>query len=159
MLWDIDQLGLVASLQGHTAAVTALAFSPDGSRLASAGMDRIVRCWTVPEVKASEAIPVPAEPLVLNPPFPNPANQGVWIPYRVGRTMEVTLRIHDLLGQVVRVLPLGRRLPGLYLASRAAFWDGRDDRGRPAASGAYLCTVVSGPLTGAPAPRKVVLIR
>lgn len=45
-LWDVatrQQTGL--TLAGHTAAVNAVRFDPDGRRLATAGADAIVRTW------------------------------------------------------------------------------------------------------------------
>jgi WD40 repeat protein len=42
---------LEATLTGHAAPVTSLAFFPDGNRLASAGGDRVVKVWDVAERK------------------------------------------------------------------------------------------------------------
>src|SRR5205823_13433120 len=39
--------GLPAELTGHGAAVTALRFSPEGGRLASASLDGTIRLWDV----------------------------------------------------------------------------------------------------------------
>ena len=40
--------GIVRPLEGHAGAIRALAFSPDADLLASAGVDQVLRLWSVP---------------------------------------------------------------------------------------------------------------
>lgn len=44
-VWDTETGALAATLSGHTDAVNSLAFSPDGSRLASISFDGTLRVW------------------------------------------------------------------------------------------------------------------
>ena len=65
---------------------------------------------------------------------PNPANPGTVIGYDLPRASQVVLRMIDVRGRVVRTLVDGWRPAGAH----RAFWDGRDNAGRAAASGVYL---------------------
>jgi WD40 repeat protein len=46
-IFDLAKLKLEKSLSGHTERVFALAFSPDGTRLASGSRDGTVRLWDI----------------------------------------------------------------------------------------------------------------
>jgi WD40 repeat protein len=46
-LWDVATGRLVTRWEGHTGNVWCLAYSPDGTRLASGSQDRTVRLWDV----------------------------------------------------------------------------------------------------------------
>jgi WD40 repeat protein/serine/threonine protein kinase/Flp pilus assembly protein TadD len=56
-LWHLLSGQVAATLQGHTLAVRCVAFSPDGSRLATAGLDRAVKVWETASGKETLTIP------------------------------------------------------------------------------------------------------
>jgi WD40 repeat protein len=45
LLWDVESGQLIRTLEGHTAGVGTLQFSPDGRRLLSGSYDHSVRLW------------------------------------------------------------------------------------------------------------------
>ena len=47
-VWDAREHKLIASLSGHTTMVERLAFSPDGTLLATCRRDRSIRLWKMP---------------------------------------------------------------------------------------------------------------
>ncbi|MDF5718533.1 MAG: WD40 repeat domain-containing protein, partial [Rhizonema sp. NSF051] len=46
-LWEVDKIRQLCELEGHTAWVRSLAFSPDGKILASGSHDHTIRLWNV----------------------------------------------------------------------------------------------------------------
>ncbi|MSR83219.1 MAG: T9SS type A sorting domain-containing protein [Candidatus Latescibacteria bacterium] len=72
--------------------------------------------------------------------YPNPFNATTTFVYQVGREVWVSLSIFDLAGQRVRSLVNASQAAGSY----AVVWDGTDDRGQRAASGAYLYRLQAG---------------
>jgi hypothetical protein len=87
----------------------------------------------------SGPVPVPIVPmggvLALDPAFPNPTADVSALRFRLPHRARVSLAIYDLQGRRVRGLLDERREAGEGRAS----WDGRDDAGRRASAGVYLC--------------------
>jgi hypothetical protein len=77
--------------------------------------------------------------LVLAQNQPNPFNPQTVITFSLPRAQEVTLRIYDLSGRLVRTLVQGPQTAGRHEVT----WKGRDDRGGAVASGMYFYRLVS----------------
>ena len=74
--------------------------------------------------------------------YPNPFNPETWIPYQLATPAEVALTIYAMNGGVVRRLEVGYQAAGMYQSrNRAAYWDGRNERGEFVASGLYFYTL------------------
>lgn len=80
---------------------------------------------------------------------PNPFATGTRIRFDLARGASATISIHDVAGRLVRSLAEERFEAG----SHDLWWDGRDDHGRDAAAGSYLCRVTVGE---AAAARRIV---
>lgn len=72
--------------------------------------------------------------------YPNPFNPNTQIKYKVSESSEVTLKIFNLLGQEVITLVNKEQQPGAYTVQ----WDGKDNFGRPVASGVYVFQMKAG---------------
>jgi hypothetical protein len=81
----------------------------------------------------------------LLPNYPNPFNPETWIPFDLSEAADVTVRVYDMQGRVVRRIALGYRDTGVYRGrSAAAYWDGRNEVGEAVASGVYIYELRAG---------------
>ena len=87
--------------------------------------------------------------------YPNPFNPETWIPYQLAGAAEVSVRIYDATGALVRTLIFGHQTAGIYREkSRAAYWDGKNKLSESVASGVYFYTLTAGDFT---ATRKMLI--
>ena len=84
--------------------------------------------------------------------YPNPFNSATSISLRVPAAGRVVLEVVDLRGVVVRRLVDRVLSPGLH----RVVWDGRSQKGLPAASGCYLAVLRE---NGVRKVRKMLLLR
>ena len=78
-------------------------------------------------------------------------------PFTLSKPEHVVISIYDVKGHLIRKLYLGKRKRGVYLSkSRAAYWDGRNEKGEEVASGVYFYLMEAGRFKR---QRKMVLVR
>jgi len=82
----------------------------------------------------------PAAVLALEPNVPNPFNPSTTIAFTLESAGPVRIEVFDLAGRRLRLLSDGHRAAGRHTVR----WRGDDDRGRPAASGTYVCRLTAG---------------
>ena len=122
--------------------------------------DRITVTINVTDVDEIADAP-PTQPLpsqtALFANYPNPFNPETWVPYQLSKPADVTLKIYDAKGVVVRELKLGHQDTGVYHSrNRAIHWDGKNAVGEPAVSGVYFYTLTAGDFT---ATRKLLILK
>jgi hypothetical protein len=85
--------------------------------------------------------------------YPNPFNPITSIRYDLPTPMRVTLKVYSISGRLIRTLIDGREQePGAY----SIRWDSRDERGRLASSGVYMCRLEA---DGEVLTRQMVLLK
>jgi len=92
----------------------------------------------------------------LAPPAPNPVGSTTTLQYAVpagAAPAAIRLTVYDLLGRTVEELADGTRSAGRHTVR----WDGRDEQGRPVASGVYFCRLVANGRTVE--TRKITVVR
>ncbi len=104
---------------------------------------------TLDETAAPE---LPASPLRLSAPYPNPANPHSKLRYTIATDGPVRLTLHDAAGRELRTLAEGRRAAGTHELTIT----GRDADGAALPSGVYFVRVESG---GEALSRKWVLLK
>jgi hypothetical protein len=88
----------------------------------------------------------------LNQTYPNPFARSITVNYQLAAAGQVSLKVYNVTGQLVKTLAEGTALPGYY----SQIWNGRDNSGRKIASGVYIMRLASG---GQERTRKLVKIK
>jgi subtilisin family serine protease len=96
--------------------------------------------------------PAAVSRLKLEPNVPNPFNPATRIPFVLREGGHVRVLVYDLRGARVREILAAPLAAGRHEVT----WDGRDDQGRPLASGVYVCALEQ---RGERQTRSMVLIR
>jgi hypothetical protein len=125
------------------------ALAANGADLVAAGVYTYgVMRYTAPSASVADGVPTE---LRLSVPAPNPSRGAMQVAYDLPRAGLADVAVFDLSGRRVRNLVAGRVAAGHH----AATWDGRDERGVLAASGAYIVRINA---DGASATRKLALV-
>ncbi|HTY08631.1 MAG TPA: FlgD immunoglobulin-like domain containing protein [Candidatus Edwardsbacteria bacterium] len=83
---------------------------------------------------------------------PNPVAHSTVIAYQLPATADVSLKIYNIAGQLVRTMVSARQAAGAH----SVRWNGDDDQGRRAAEGVYLYQLQAG---GRSIARRMVLVK
>lgn len=106
---------------------------------------------TLPVIVDTRPAALPTE-FVLAPVYPNPFNPTTTIQFQLPSDARVSLKVYNVLGQLVREIYSGELRAGTH----HFIWDGRDNDGRGAATGVYFAAVNA---LGQQKVRKMLLLR
>jgi hypothetical protein len=130
--------------------------SVDSAGLESEPTDEVT--WLVSGIfdSGEPGSPIPQSPAIVRT-YPNPFNSSVLVEYSLpdvgAQPASVSVRIYNVLGQLVRIVTEGNGFPGLHQVA----WDARDQNGLAVPSGVYFVHLL---YWGRPTEaRKVVLVK
>ncbi|MCB9068988.1 MAG: T9SS type A sorting domain-containing protein [Calditrichae bacterium] len=84
--------------------------------------------------------------------YPNPFNPSTSIEFALPQTVDVSLKIYNIRGQLVKTLVDGSKSAGRYSLT----WDGTDNFGSRVASGTYIYSIKAGEFVN---NKKMVLLK
>lgn len=85
------------------------------------------------DVEDTNTISLPKE-ISLGQNYPNPFNPTTTIRFEISDRQQISLKVYNVLGQVVKTLVNETKAPGVYYQ----IWDGKDDNGQKVSSGVYF---------------------
>jgi hypothetical protein len=140
-LVDLSRQDIVA--EGDLVKVEVI--GDDGQRMADGqfvvGQQEIASAYRLVKIQYN---PVPELTRLLQN-YPNPFNPETWIPFELSQDAEVSIKIYDVTGHLVRILPVGFQPAGIYSSrTKAAYWDGKTETGETVASGIYFYNITIG---------------
>jgi hypothetical protein len=112
----------------------------------------------VAKVPGGNVTPIP-QTLQLLPPYPNPFNSSVAIPFEIppGQARDIVLKIYNVLGQEIRDLSSeARDIRSDSENKKQVTWNGKNSDGINVGSGIYFVVMTNGALRQV---QKVVLLR
>ena len=143
--WELEATELIGN-----AIVDALACRPTDGLVVAATHGLGIYSVNLPgSVIANNLQPDP----IVTQNTPNPFNPMTTISYNLPRTEQVSLRVFDVSGKLVRVLRDGQTEPA---GEHQVTWDGTDGSGRQVPSGIYLYSLEAGTLH---TKKKMTLVR
>lgn len=90
----------------------------------------------VTSVKSHDNLPLKFE---LEQNYPNPFISSTSIPYALAEQSDISIKIYNILGQMVREFKLGTQ----YSGAHSVVWDGNDNLGRRVTPGVYFYELIA----------------
>jgi len=111
--------------------------------------DRVTIFWSYVSTSKDNAVPAVT---VLLGNIPNPFNPTTSINYNLAQSGQVSLKIYNTKGQLVRLLVNSTQKPGIF----SIIWDGKNENSQYVKSGVYLYRLKTGRYTST---KKMILLK